>query len=312
MSNTPVIVGAGLAGLIAAHAWPSFPVVEAAPEPRAMHKAVLRFRNESVSRLTGIEFKKVRVRKGIWSAMAFREPSIKLANMYSRKVLLGRLEGDRSIWNMDPADRYIAPDDFYEQLIEATKDRVTWGLPVDYKVPGRKISTAPLSVVLTSLRMEMQFTQGVAFLRWPINVIRAKIPACELYQTVYFPDDDCPMYRASITGDNLIMEAVASPESLASSGWIQRALVNAGRAFGIDNIDLIDPKPHEQKFGKIAPIPDDLRKSLMFHLSHNHSIYSLGRFATWRNILLDDVVDDIAVIKRLMRSDSYALRRHHS
>jgi hypothetical protein len=27
----------------------------------------------------------------------------------------------------------------------------------------------------------------------------------------------------------------------------------------------------------------------------------IGRFATWRNILLDDVVDDIAVIKRLMR-----------
>lgn len=310
MSNTPVIVGAGLAGLIAAHAWPSFQVVEAAPEPRAMHKAVLRFRNDSVSRLTGIEFKKVRVRKGIWSGMKFCEPSIKLANMYSRKVLLGRVEGDRSIWNIEPADRYIAPDDFYEQLIEATKDRVTWGLPVDYKVPGRKISTAPLPNVLTSLREEMTFTEGVSFLRWPINVLRAKVPGCEVYQTVYFPDDDCPMYRASITGDNLIMEAVATPGE--SPAWIQRALVNAGRAFGIDNFDMMDTNPHEQKFGKIAPIPDELRKSLMFTLSHDHNVYSLGRFATWRNILLDDVVDDIAVIKRLMRSDAYSLRRHHS
>jgi len=310
MSNSPIIVGAGLAGLLAAHAWPSFPVVEAAPEPREMHKAVLRFRNDSVSRLTGVEFKKVRVRKGIWSAHAFRDPSIKLANMYAKKVL-GRLVGERSIWNLEAADRFIAPHDFYEQLIDATRDRVTWGLPVDYKVSGRKISTAPLPVVLSSLKSVPTVPATLAFQRSPIQVVRATVPGADVYQTVYFPDEDCPMYRASITGDQLIMEATVVPDQ-DPSAWVQRALVNASRAFHLPDLELHSAKPHEQKYGKIAPIGDAMRKNIMFLLSHDYEIYSLGRFATWRNILLDDVVDDIAAIKRLMRASAYELRQHHS
>jgi hypothetical protein len=284
--------------------------LEAAPEPREMHRAVLRFRNDSVSRLTGVEFKKVRVRKGIWSGHAFREPNIKLANMYAQKVL-GHLAGERSIWNLDAADRFIAPQDFYEQLIDATRDRVTWGLPVDYNVPGRKISTAPLPVVLGLLKGKKGLPSDIVFNRSPIQVVRATVPGADVYQTVYFPDDDCPMYRASITGDQLIMEATVVPGQ-DPAAWVQRALVNAGRAFHVHNFELHDKKPHEQKYGKIAPIGDAARKNIMFALSHDHDIYSLGRFATWRNILLDDVVDDIAAIKRLMRSSAYELRQHHS
>lgn len=301
------IVGAGLAGLLAAHAWPRFPVVEAAPEPRETHKAVLRFRNDSVSRLTGVEFKKVRVRKGIWSACAYRDPSIRLANMYAQKVL-GTLAGDRSIWNLDPADRFIAPPDFYEQLVEATRDRVTWGTGADFSGRSRKISTAPLPVVLAAVGI----VPGVAFQRSPIQVVRATVPGAAVYQTVYFPDDDCLMYRASITGDQLILEATHAPEQ-EPGAWVPRALVNAQRAFGLkDNIVVRNSKPHEQKYGKIASMEDATRKSLVFKLSHEHGVYSLGRFATWRNILLDDVVDDIAVIKRLLRASEYELRRQHA
>jgi len=36
-----------------------------------------------------------------------------------------------------------------------------------------------------------------------------------------------------------------------------------------------------------------------------YNVYSLGRYATWRNILLDDVYHDINVIKQLMDSDGY-------
>jgi hypothetical protein len=60
----------------------------------------------------------------------------------------------------------------------------------------------------------------------------------------------------------------------------------------------------DQKYGKIASIDDAVRKQLLFALTHNHTIYSLGRFATWRNILLDDVVNDIAAIKRLLKTNS--------
>jgi hypothetical protein len=48
----------------------------------------------------------------------------------------------------------------------------------------------------------------------------------------------------------------------------------------------------------------------LFRLTHEHNVFSLGRFATWRNILLDDVVDDIVQVKRLLKSSSaYDLRR---
>jgi hypothetical protein len=35
-------------------------------------------------------------------------------------------------------------------------------------------------------------------------------------------------------------------------------------------------------------------------LTEEHNIYSLGRFATWRQLLLDDLVKDIGVIEKLI------------
>ena len=74
------------------------------------------------------------------------------------------------------------------------------------------------------------------------------------------------------------------------------------QSFGIDLSGAEQLEAVEQKYGKIAPIDDAQRKRLLFRITHEHGLFSLGRFATWRNILLDDVVDDIAVIKRLARS----------
>ena len=58
-----MIVGAGLTGLIAAHAWPQALVVEAVSGPTGSHHALLRFRSDAVARLTGVEFRRVTVRK---------------------------------------------------------------------------------------------------------------------------------------------------------------------------------------------------------------------------------------------------------
>ncbi len=61
----------------------------------------------------------------------------------------------------------------------------------------------------------------------------------------------------------------------------------------------------EQEYGKIAPVDDLPRKALLARLTDRHNIFSLGRFATWRNILLDDVAHDATVVKRLMALGSY-------
>ena len=58
----------------------------------------------------------------------------------------------------------------------------------------------------------------------------------------------------------------------------------------------------------MLPIDNELRKEFMHYATANFNIYSLGRFATWRPILLDDVVDDLAVIERMMSSKYETLR----
>ena len=296
------IVGAGLAGLIAAYAWPSANVLEAMPSPRAMHRALLRFRSDAVANLTGIEFRKVRVHKGIWSEGRFVQPSIRVANQYAKKVA-GRLAGDRSIWDIAPVDRYVAPDTFYEQLVESAGKRIFWDTAADLSNMRSHaiVSTAPLPVALKSLGIQPEMT----FERAGILVARCRVPDADVFQTVYFPDEETPMYRASITGSTLIVEAMAG--KVDPKEWWPRAMVLIGRAFATEVSPAIDIVG--QHYGKIVPIADADRKRLLFGLTQQHNIYSLGRFATWRNILLDDVVKDIHVIKQLIKSQPYDAKR---
>ena len=294
---TPNIIGAGLAGLIAAHAWPRAEVFEASPAPRAGHRALLRFRTDAVAHLVGVEFRKVRVHKGLYAHGSYQQPAIRWANLYAKKVL-GSLAGDRSVWSLDPVERFIAPDDLYDVLVAAVGDRVHWGVPADFRVPlNPVVNTAPLPVVLKELGIPAQ----LQFTRSAITVLRGKIPGADVFQTVYFPESGLNVYRASITGDVIIIECMAAPD--------EEDLDAVEHAFGVTLPPVSAMERVEQKYGKIAPIGDAQRKELLFRLTHEHNIYSLGRFATWRNILLDDVVNDIAVIKRLLKSDAYSARR---
>lgn len=297
--TAPIIVGAGLAGLIAAHAWPNSPIIESSNKPRAVHRALLRFRSNAVSQLTGIEFRKVRVHKGIWAEERPQQPAICWANLYAQKVLAGGLKGDRSIWNLETVERFIAPDSLYEQLIDSVDYRILWGAPADFR--DRKqplISTAPLPAVLDALGIEQPFE----FPRSGIQVHRWRIPNADLFQTLYYPERHLNVYRASITGDTLIVETVGP------LGDMDDEQINKGFGIYLGNCEFLGSV--EQKYGKIAPVDDSVRKQLLFKLTHDHNIYSLGRFATWRNILLDDVVDDIAAIKKLLKANNaYDIRR---
>lgn len=296
------IIGAGLAGLIAAHAWPRATILEASPQPTANHRALLRFRTDAVARLTGIEFRQVRVHKGIVMGNEFVPPSIRAANLYARKVL-GHVKGDRSIWNLAPVDRFIAPDTLYEQLVVAASDRIVWGTKATFQMNDtahKVVSTAPLPVTLRAVGIE----PAVEFRRAGIRVVRWTVPGVDLFQTIYFPGDETPVYRASFTGSTLIAELVGGDEVDEVD-----VLIDLGAAFGVDVMSAESLGAVKQTYGKIEPISDAARKDFLFRLTHEHGIYSLGRFATWRNILLDDVVDDIAVIKRLSHADSrYALK----
>lgn len=288
------IVGAGLAGLIAAHAWPRATVMEVAEQPIATHRALLRFRTDAVSTLTGIPFRRVRVNKSVWFNAEHRKPDIRLANLYAQKVV-GRLAGDRSIWNIEPADRYVAPESLYEQLVESIGPRVLWGVAADYEAMSATrqclINTAPLPVLLNA----MHVVHEQKFDRASINVMRFRVPDANVYQTVYYPSPTHSVYRASITGDLLIVEHAGDKER---GEWWNEVLMS----FGLDHADFIDV--NSQRYGKIVDVDPGWRKQMLLSLTTQHNIYSLGRFATWRNVLLDDVVKDIAVIKSMILNGS--------
>lgn len=295
------IIGAGLAGLLAAHAWPQAKVLEAQAEPKAAHRALLRFRTEEVARLTGVEFRPVTVHKGVWLEDCFVSPSIQLANWYAQKVT-GTLSGNRSIWNLDPVKRFVAPETFYQQLIEAIGHRIQWGTQFNWSTAEAPIlSTVPLPIVLKALNIPKP--ENITFHRSPIRVERYRVEGADLFQTIYYPLPHLDLYRASITGSLLIVESVITTQTAI----VQRPNMRlVARSFGLNpdhNVKHIESV--EQHYGKIVPLPDALRKPLLLKLTQQHGIFSLGRFATWRNILLDDVVQDITVLRRLMKASGY-------
>jgi len=297
------IVGAGLAGLLAAHAWPNARIIEASSGPLQMHRALLRFRSDGVSKLTGIEFKKVIVRKGIWQYGRFYSPNIALANAYSLKCL-NKIQPDRSIWNIDPVERFVAPDSFYDQLIETVGKRVEWGsaLTIDaIKNGDQLISTAPLPIVLDLCGIKHE---TVEFKRAPIVVQRFTLKNCDTYQTVYFPSFSHSVYRASITGSTLIVEHACKAVENIFGDW----RTEIANAFSLTQNDLDEAQETvKQSYGKIIPLDQQARQHFLLRLTTENNVYSVGRFGTWRNILLDDVVNDFAVIRRLMKASHYEM-----
>lgn len=292
------IIGAGLAGLLAGNLFQRAVLIEAGSREQSSHKAVLRFRSAAVGEAVGIDFRPVTVHKGVWYKRRFVAPNIQLANFYSQKVINKIM--DRSIWRLEPVQRFIAPKDLVAQLAERCSTRIVWETRAtveDLKRSDGVISTAPMPVLYRMLRGE---EPDIEFRFAPIVVKRWLVPRADAFQTIYFPDPALNLYRASITGDLLIAEFVES----VTEG-VEEELF---RAFGLRQ----EPTPLDttkQRYGKIAPVDDDWRRSFILNATLQHGVYSLGRFATWRNILMDDVLHDIAVIKRLISGGAYAAAR---
>lgn len=297
-----IIAGAGLAGLIAGHIFPNAKIIEREAGPQQLHNALLRFRSDAIANITGVPFRRVTVRKGVWVGGRFVEPNIALANAYSSKCL-GRLL-DRSIWSLAPAERFIAPGDFYARLVDACGARIEWGVDVssaNFGIEEPVVSTIPMPVALTAWGVD-----GCAvdpkFHRAAITVARAEVPGADVHQTVYFPERGTGVYRASITGSTLIVESV---DTAIGDGEMRMVC----GAFGLQDSEVGPFCGSSQRYGKIAPIDNRLRKEIIHRLTTESGVYSVGRFATWRNILLDDVVKDLRIVKAMIEQNDIYSRR---
>lgn len=309
-----IILGAGLAGCIAGHLFPGSLLLERGKrEEVGAHKALLRFRSDAISRITGIPFRKVQVLK----AVAYRDDywagvdiPLVIQNMYARKVTGGL--SARSLRNLAPVTRYVAPGDFHERMVRQLDVRfgfnigVVSGLCIGCEGEGdwyereeneAVLSTLPLPVLLKLAKME----QTGNFTRLAIDVQRWKIKNCDLFQTVYFPDPRHPIYRASITGDTLIVESMGGQPNLLP---LMETVVLPAFDLNWDDTESAG-WVNRQEYGKILPLADDARHHILMELTRQHRVYSLGRFATWRNILLDDLPQDADRIRELMGMSEY-------
>jgi hypothetical protein len=318
------IIGAGMAGLIAGHMLRRHKptILEAGPALPRNHSALLRFRSDAVARATSIPFREVFVRKGVVtseSPFPYTNAGIRDINAYSEKV--SGIVAERSIGNLDSCKRWVAPERFLDDLSDTCPASIVFGQQVDELAISSKpkdevwVSTIPMPVMMKLTGWEQGETQ---FVHREITTLVAKIskPLTTVHQTVYLPHRDWGnFYRVSIHGSELIMEAVGSyihpPERFA--GWDHEAIcrIALSELFGVPSPLVVQVEKRVQKFGKMVPVADDeQRKSFIRFLTDKYNIYSLGRFATWRPLLLDDVIKDIEVIEALITKSSYDRFKH--
>jgi hypothetical protein len=276
------------------------------------HKALLRFRTDSVSTLTGIPFKKVQVHKMInYKESHFNESNLFLNNLYSRKVT-GEYR-DRSSINLSSCSRYIAPSNFIDLLsnglnIECGKDALDY-IPSDLNEQPI-ISTMPVHILANMLGKNLKCDLRTK----QIYTITATIdePNCDLYQTVYYPNPSLDMYRMSITGNRIIAEFTKDYFSKETSATADENAIQffikhfLEIDFGMSDVSISNIEKHHQVYGKLIPCDTNEVKEFIHWASISHGIFSLGRWGTHRQLLMDDVVSDIKVIDNLIRSKGYS------
>lgn len=275
-------------------------VYEAQPSLPDNHGALLRFRSDVVAKATGQNFRSVYVQKSLkYRGRFYSEATIQATNSYSLKVT-GSEVSPRSILDLRPVERFIAPDDFIECMSRGVSIRC--GYPLVTPEPG--VSTIPMPAMMDIVGWK----DRPEFAHRPIwsFVLKFKAPKFSAYQTIYYPDLDLPYYRASLTGDKLTIEYIVKPSfDCAATSDASQIMDDFGVPIETCVFDTEGPKYHH--YGKLLPIDEKIRRAFILALTREFGIYSLGRFATWRQILLDDVVNDVEVITRLSEErDEYS------
>jgi hypothetical protein len=307
------IYGAGMAGLMAAQMMRRHQpfVHEAQLKLPDNHGALLRFRSNAVGKAVGQRLTRVEVQKAVMSGGSLRDSStLADANAYSLKVS-GEAMG-RSILNLTGGERYIAPDDFLEAMargVDITYDsRLT-----EEEVRKREPDSDPIisTIPMPALAAMVGGSEGINFKFKPVWSARSiiRIPTVRLCQTIYYPGIE-QFYRASITGQQLILEYTEEPRDVDAD---MREVLGHFGIWPLMGIAWETPDVKLQKFGKLLPIPEEERQRFILAMSDRYNIYSLGRFATWRQILLDDVAHDVEVIENFIsQRSSFSRRRHYN
>lgn len=312
MTKPIVIVGAGMAGLLAARMLSPrrlVRVVERQPHMPNNHSAVLRFRSSAVGDVLGIPFRRVRVVKAV---ARWRNP-VADSLSYARKVS-GTYRSDRSLpLETEQVERWIAPPDLIARMADGLN--ISYGRPWDFsdRSQGKVISTIPMPALAAALHCD-PFRETAFEHRSGVNV-RFRIENCHAHVSLYVPDPDLPFSRVSVTDDQVIAECpgISDVRSIDPTSVVNEALELLGM---VEETPVVDGKIDvlRQDYQKIMPIDEGARRQFIYWASTEQNIaFSLGRFATWRPTLLaDDLVKDVRLIEGWIDSPSpgYDQQRH--
>lgn len=317
MKTELLIIGAGVSGIMAyrntSHLNPL--LVESRDglnkQPIGNHHAVMRLRSPVSATMLGCRIKAVEVKKAIlYGGRLFDKCNITMNNLYSLKTS-GEIVS-KSIWAVEPCTRYEIssairiPDGvlFGHTLVRLFKRTAIFSTgeghtQVEYK---NAISTIPLPSLLsaTGTKTDLKFESK------PIYITRVNISESSegIHQTIYLPEKEYSAYRATIENKTLIVEAV-KPVSYKELNTIENL-------FGLSCRKKRDSNQFVMKFGKMKSVDDGKRKDLLYQLTDQHSIYSLGRFAVWKPLTIDKTIADFEKICVMMNSSSskYAISKN--
>jgi len=312
-----------MAGLLAAHMLRRpVSIVEAAAKLPNNHKALLRFRTSAVGDLCGVPFQKVKVLKCVASdnndAASAMEYARKVTGEYSLRSL-------SSSFTTEIVERFIAPDDCIERMGQP----LVAGFSVAFATDVTEISSGHLQItdlesappsgrtvqrngpIISTMPMPklmdlLQYQGERPKFRYRSGfTVRFNVKNANAHATVYIPSRHVQAYRASITGNHVMIEYACDLFG-ADLDVIDNAIEIADEYLGISPHDIDGAVLiHPYHYAKIAPIDEDLRRSFIVWASMHYNVYSLGRFATWRpGLLMDDVVNDVRVIDRLISGNN--------
>jgi hypothetical protein len=310
-----VIAGAGLAGLLAANFFKRYNplVIESQPSLPNNHDALLRFRTDLVSKVTGIPFKKVKVNKAIElsDGKLSSQPDFTSSNEYSFKVT-GKIQS-RSIDKLESVERFIAPPNFISRAADGIKIEFSMPLNRDIikyckenSIPV--ISTIPMPFLMELLEKDFSWSQ---FKAQEITTITTEIesPIADVYQTIYIPCLSRKEYRVSVTGARLIIEMMGDMKQesdMRVSDYLERNIEMMFPWISPNQIKYTRPVMKVQKQGKLISPSPKIARDFIFEATAYHGVYSLGRFSTWRQILMDDCVEDCESIQRMIETGNYS------
>lgn len=304
------IIGGGVAGQLAKKFFESKYDTRIAGVGQKSNTALFRSKSAEIPLMLGARAKEISVDKYIHSSGFIKQTvTPKDANRYSMKVC-GKI-CKRSICDVgeDTVKRYVfdVPNTVDVSKSVESISRAGSVFEVEFSDGSimraeKIISTIPMPQIVNIVNKYSEHVKDdMEFKYSEITVARFKL-GCEVtgdwQQTIYFPDDDCHVYRATLNNDGILAEYIDG----TSDEIVKQEILIVAAAFGIKTSNIIGREIHFMKHGKIIGGKENKQRlKIMSELTEKFNIYSLGRYATWNeSVKTEDLIHDLKKIDTMM------------